>query len=107
MNTNSSRGVPRRANWAIVARAPVHWDLAFPVVGCAGGGFLNDRAAHNARMCPRTIPKGLRPPAQGWRATPTLGARSVMETTPTALRPRSDAVANGWAATALRLMMFG
>src|SRR5207302_6210414 len=35
---------------------------------------------------PRTIPKGLRPPAQGWRATPTLGARSEMKTTPTALR---------------------
>src|SRR6266496_5454275 len=39
----------------------------------------------------RTIPKGLGPPAQGWRATPTLGARSEIESTPTALWLRSGA----------------
>src|SRR5438876_3121133 len=39
----------------------------------------------------RPIPKGLRLPAQGWRETPTLGACSEMETTPTALWRRSGA----------------
>src|SRR5947209_19908046 len=39
----------------------------------------------------RTIPKGLGPPTQGWRATPTLGARSAIESTPTALWLRSGA----------------
>src|SRR5205809_6096407 len=34
---------------------------------------------------------GLGPPAQGWRATPTLGARSEIESTPTALWLRSGA----------------
>src|SRR5216110_2460541 len=56
----------------------------------------------------RTIPTGYRPPAQGWRATPTLGARSEMETTPTALwRGGRRAGGNGWALTVLRLGMFG
>src|SRR5213083_1585848 len=50
---------------------------------------LTPSPSRNAGMCARTIPKGLRPPAQGWRPTPTLGARSEMETKPTALRPRS------------------
>src|SRR5207245_1365556 len=55
------------------------------------------RSAAGRRRCRgrkpalRTIPKGLGPPAQGWRATPTLGARSEIESTPTALWLRSGA----------------
>src|SRR5688572_1564400 len=37
-------------------------------------------------MCWRTIPKGLRLPAQGCEARATLGHDSVMDTTPTGLR---------------------
>src|SRR6266699_5117787 len=43
------------------------------------------------RPAPQTIPKGLQPPAQGWRATPTLSARSEMQSTLTALWPKSGA----------------
>ena len=55
------------------------------VAGKAPAGHRRHRPAF------RTIPKGLRPPAQGWRATPTLGARSEIESTPTALWLRSGA----------------
>ncbi len=34
----------------------------------------------------RRIPTGFRPPAQGWRAAPTLGARRLSSPTPTGLR---------------------
>ena len=62
--------------WVFEARAPVHGDFAFPVAGCAGGGFLNVRSAHNARMCPRTIPKGLRPqPKVGVQRLPWVRVR--------------------------------
>ena len=43
------------------------------------------------RWADKSLSKGLGPPAQGWRATPTLGARSEIESTPTALWLRSGA----------------
>ena len=52
-------------------------------------GMPAGRRGHRPAL--RTIPKGLGPPAQGWRATPTLGARSEIESTPTALWLRSGA----------------
>ena len=55
----------------------------------------------------RTIPKGLRPPAQGWRVTPTLGVRAgngnnANGVVANVTRPDG----NELAATALRLGMF-
>ncbi len=53
-----------------------HLHAEFPGAG-VGQRKLEPAAAENN-------PKGLRPPAHVWRATPALGVSSEMETTPTA-----------------------
>ena len=61
--------------------------------------FANPNVTHEANQCaipirhakrnPFSISTGLRPPAQRWRATPTLGEHGKSGTTPTGLWPTS------------------
>src|SRR6185503_289884 len=64
-----------------------HASLRDAVLSCAWLRGLKPTAtvASSLRDDPRRIPTGFRPPAQGWRAAPTLGTRPLSVPAPKGL----------------------
>jgi hypothetical protein len=65
------------------------------------------KIAIQANIALGRIPKGFRPPAQGWEERPTLGRRSDYLSTPTGLRPFSRFVKGNGIHRMLRVGILG